>query len=358
MALRVLRFLLQAALLLPPAALAAVSAVTWLELSKPQSLALSKGQTRAVACVSPVSDGGGPLSRVFLETAIEVEYAAKSAIPLFGVKGKSSDDAHENVARWVRRVLLKQPQATETAVVNELVESTRSGSSSNVVRDLVSSCPSPLFPSTSSTCSLTFSSTGTACVSVSVQGNEETRSCTVTATRRNLRPRYLVCLALCLLFIYVSHPVSKSKIAQYLIGAAIFTIIGLLLLVLNFDRLLAGKKAPRSLLFLLSSSAAYAAAVAFFFDAIAQLAVAYWEIFVLYLGLSSLCGAFVVRLARSREDTKHSYRVASKWTLRAVAVVLGYNAFPSPLVASSFLASLAVAWLAHSLFKFAGKSSK
>lgn len=299
----------------------------------------------------------------FLETTLEMhaEGAKRSSFPFFSVRGKSTDDFHLNVGMLIQRTLLE-----ETPNIAESVDK------SSLLRDLLSSCPSPidfkipLGPSDSTAvCRMTFSSMGTPCVSIPARasgggGSSDIPSKVTIAVKQAVNLNYAYNLGLCLLFLYAATELSEHKTFQYATGMALFVAAGLLLVVIYMDKIFGLKNAKaRTTVFLVTSSAVYATSFAYFLQSmLRRLLVDYWELVAMYIAAMSLLSILFTRFMRSKEETKHFFRISAKWFMRSVALVAGYNAFPSPLSAMIFLFSLSAAYAVHWCGKWLGKSSK
>ena len=340
--------------------------VVELELNEPTAVTLLS--TRRVVCFEggsgqPTGQPSGKPTRqppiawhfasLFLETVIMVDFH-DTPPPMFGVRSRSSDDLHDQISRVIRGAL-----GTEKRVqsVSEIVDSTSLG------RDIVSSCRSPLWRlSKGASCEMTFSSSGLSCVSLPESSQAKVTTLTVTASRRNFRARYIMNLGLCLFLLYFANALAKSKVVQYSIGCAVFVCAGLLVLLFSVERLL-GKKAHsvsasvRSSLIFLAVSGMYVTAVTTFSEIIVKFCVDFWELAALYTAFSGFVGCVMVRWLRSQDDTKHLYIVTSKWVMRFVALIAGYNAFPSPTTSGCFLLALGFAWILHWSSKNLGVSS-
>lgn len=327
-------------------------------LNKRHTVCIEKGQ-QEVNIINALA----PL-QWFLETKVDISIPANADFPFYSFKAKSHDDLHDSVATIIRSNLLKLDSSKHS--LHENIDK------SSLVRDMLSSCKSPISwnlnwpmsrsaPSDSN-CHLTFSSMGTICISLP-SASETCSSITIKVSQaQNLR-RYFINLVMCQFLLFAAEEFSKYKSFQYLLGIALFTIAGLLILILNSDRMLGfgglRKNSNRSVVYAVSSSALYVASIIYVLQTTPTTALTeYWELVLTYFTVMGLTGGFVVRWMRSREDTKHFYRIASKWILRTVAIVFGYNSFPSPLTAVLFLSSLSSAWLVRIAFKKLGKKQK
>lgn len=329
-----------------------------LKLNEPTIVELKS--TRRVVCLEPSWPilGFRHFASLFLETVIIVDFR-DTPPPMFGVRSRSSDDLHDQISLVIRGALGAYSRAHS---VSEIVDST------SLARDIVSSCRTPLWGlAKGSRCEMTSSSSGISCVSLpELSLARQDKTVTVTATRRNFRARYLINLGLCLFLLYFADPLAKSKVVQYSIGSAVFVFAGLLVLLFNIQRFLPEKRADsgssvsaglRSSLIFLAVSGMYVTAVTTFSEMIVKFCMDFWELAALYTATSGFVGCCMVRWLRSRDETKHLYKVTSKWVMRFVALVAGYNGFPSPTTSGCFVLALGFAWVLHWSSKNLGISS-
>jgi len=328
-----------------------------LKLNEPTIVELKS--TRRVVCLEPSWPilGFRHFASLFLETVIIVDF--RDTPPMFGVRSRSSDDLHDQISLVIRGALGAYSRAHS---VSEIVDST------SLARDIVSSCRSPLWGlAKGSRCEMTSSSSGISCVSLpELSLARQDKTVTVTATRRNFRARYLINLGLCLFLLYFADPLAKSKVVQYSIGSAVFVFAGLLVLLFNIQRFFPEKRENsgssvsaglRSSLIFLAVSGMYVTAVTTFSEMIVKFCVDFWELAALYTATSGFVGCCMVRWLRSRDETKHLYKVTSKWVMRFVAIVAGYNGFPSPTTSGCFVLALGFSWVLHWSSKNLGISS-
>jgi hypothetical protein len=98
-------------------------------------------------------------SYLFDEVLIHVNETRGNKLPWYSVKGVSSDDLHSHLEDFVHLVLSKMGMHRER-------EEKAPYEKSSIVRDMVSSCPNPLYSPSRSECTMRFSSIGTACVRI------------------------------------------------------------------------------------------------------------------------------------------------------------------------------------------------
>lgn len=140
------------------------------------------------------------LIAIFDQVTVVVE-APDFDFPWHGIKGVSTDDLHRH---------------TEALVYNAFGETSANQlefdpkKSQGLVRDVLSSCPSPLFSTNRRKCTLTFSPYGTSFVSIF----PKSRVTVSIFSERKFNPTFLVVLASGILLFLLAHQLSKSKIFQ------------------------------------------------------------------------------------------------------------------------------------------------
>lgn len=159
----------------------------------------------------------------------QVNIVVKSSEPFnwHSVRGVSSDDFHSVIEEFVfgfflspeEKLKLKAKHNSEDLVFEK----------TSMVRDLVSSCPSPLAYQYN-TCNMQFSPYGRACVSIKSDKSIHVQIDTFFGFNFRRLLHLLAGLALLIL----SHTLSKSKIFQYSTGSFLFMIAGLLVIAYIF----------------------------------------------------------------------------------------------------------------------------
>ena len=149
--------------------------------------------------------------------------------PWHSVSVLSTDDFHQHVQNLLGRLW-----GIETSELDLYDQDTTFGLSlSNWLRDVVSSCPSPLFSSNRRRCSMTFSPYGEACVTLRTTD----KSMKVRASlQRRFEIRYIYALVVGILALWMANEFSKSKVFQYLVGSTAFFVGGVFILGLMTGR--------------------------------------------------------------------------------------------------------------------------
>jgi hypothetical protein len=152
-------------------------------------------------CSSQIS--GFNIASIFHELSINVVAPNDYKFPWHSVKGLSTDDFHANTESFVLSLFgTEDEKARKVSPVVEFPQS--------FVRDIVSACPSPVFHSVRSTCSMGFSPFGEACVQLRTDAPVR-----ITATSEKKFNILLPVNMLCGLgLIYLSQPLSKSSVFQ------------------------------------------------------------------------------------------------------------------------------------------------
>jgi hypothetical protein len=282
-------------------------------------------------------------------TVVGIEFPPGVEFPYYSFKGKSVDDFHDNLGNLIRRSWGERVDG-ETELIQSI---DGGGSSGKLLRDLLSSCPSPLYGTVSSACRFSFSTIGTACISLPAASGVLTVS-----VSQIFNVQCVLNVALAAFFFYAASAWSKHKVVQYILGVFSFVVAGALVLVVSFLLRSTLLNKSRTTLILISSALYLSALVAFLKSILRLLLVEYWEIFLSYFVVSGLMGGLCVRWCLGSDATKHVYRVATKWAMRFAGVVLLYNATPSPSIGCAANLALAIVWLSIWLAKYLGRSSR
>ena len=290
------------------------------------------------------------LRNFFEMTVVGIEFPPGVEFPYYSFKGKSVDDFHDNLANLIRSSWGESAVDGETELIQSI---DGGGSSGKLLRDLLSSCPSPLYGTVSSACRFSFSTIGTACISLPAASGVLTVS-----VSQIFNVQCVLNIALAAFFFYGASAWSKHKVVQYILGAFFFVVAGALVLVVSFLLRSTLLNKSRTTLILISSALYLSALVAFLKSILRLLLVEYWEIFLSYFVVSGLMGGLCVRWCLGSDATKHVYRVATKWAMRFAGVVLLYNATPSPSIGCAANLALAIVWLSIWLAKYLGRSSR
>lgn len=264
--------------------------------------------------------------------------------PFHSIRGVSTDDSHAHFSSLANSIINKiHPTKESASSMNEQTPlaqqvSYTSNFIRNFIRDIFSSCPSPLFGHSSRhRCVMSLSPYGAASVSVRPKASE---SIVIQATtQKQFMFQYLIYIVMAILFLLFSDQFSKSKIFQYSCGMITFVVVGLALILLS----LTGTVKPKSTIIQNASlftllTGAYGASLVWFLQSYLSLILAeFWEFTAIYVLLFSFFGAWTVRYIRSNQHTKHVFRVMVKWMIRAVGLYLLFNASASPAVSWTYM---------------------
>lgn len=280
------------------------------------------------------------LSNYFVQTTVSVQ----SNFPLrwYSVRGKSTDDFYSMMrATFFRYVLgIKEDEERELMKTRDLVEGY------GYLRDMFSSCPSPLFDSPELTkCKMRFSPVGEPCVVIDVEGSLSKGSKVrkpeiVIETKQSFNRRGFIMLLIGLTLIKLSKELSKSKTVQYLVGAVTFVVIGFLVIGWNIaSRMLTERETKkgdnRKMNIGLALLGAYGVSVIYFLRThLRAMLLIYWEFTLLYVILMSTTGCFFVYMMRSRRESKNVFRVVGKHVARLVGLIALFHSSSSPLAST------------------------
>jgi len=326
--------------------------------SKSVSLSPKDGDTSIVFEVNSPQEQQHKLSpfiSIFFRLAVDISGENTDGslyrFPFHSIRGISSDDSHSHFNKLFQSMMRKVRPSTSTSTVhieeqpelaaNPILVTQASIVSNfirNFIRDIFSSCPSPLFGhSHRHHCIMSLSPYGTASISIQPQNRD---SIVVQASARyEFMPQYLFYILIAVLFLLFSDQFSKSKIFQYCCGMITFISLGLVLIVLS----LTGTVKPKSTiiqnmsLFTLLTSTYGATLVYFLRSYLSVLLVEFWEFTVCYVLIFSCFGAWVVHYIRSNQHTKHVFRVSVKWMIRSIGLYLLFNASASPTVSWTYM---------------------
>ena len=121
------------------------------------------------------------------------------------VKGKSTDDFHSNIKYLV--FTLFQVEEEEKITDDSKIPNLQS----SFLRDILSSCPTPLFSKDLQSCKLSFSTLGVPCVSISSQDMDLPIQ---IITKKEFDSKYIINLLVGLLFLFIADTLSGSGIFQ------------------------------------------------------------------------------------------------------------------------------------------------
>ncbi len=287
-------------------------------------------------------------------------------MPWMSVRGISGDDFFLNL----QNLMWKSVFGLNEDQINQLKEVREDIDGYGFLRDLVSSCPSPIYQTRDGNCLMQFSSMDEACIEITLGGDgsdeEEMKykpkKITVTAMKE-INTRGILFFIISILFFYYCHELSKSKICQYIAGMITFITAGILLGIVWLMSKLGAKdrngERKLNLPIVGAVTATYGWGLMHFMTSfLRQAMVLYWEFTLGYIVIMAICGVIFVRMLRANETTKHVYRVTAKWALRIIGVVFLYNSSASPLAASANLLVFSLYYLYMQALKWGIGSKK
>ena len=249
------------------------------------------------------------------------------ALILSKVKGISTDDFHAHL-QWFANTLLTR---RERKAVLDKEKSRRDlpqlkDLSGDGIRDLLSAAPSP-WNSNREFVEMSLSTYGVACISVKAEWYNQQ----FTVTHRvELNRQLILNFIIGAIIIIVSKEVAKSKYFHYLSGSAIFIAFGGLLATLYLVSIF-NKKGSNKFFGILLTVGGYGISVAWLvFNRIRSLLMDYIEIVFIYCGIMAGVGIFFTSRLRSGEN-KPAFRLAVKFLIRFIALVVLYNSTASPM---------------------------
>lgn len=139
----------------------------------------------------------------FHDLLVDIELlSTEITFPWYSVKGVSKDDFEIQIEKFLHQLFKDK---NETYVEMELYQ--RKG----FLRDILSSCPNPIFSSNKIECQMRFSPLDTACVLITPLPSENFVNIKVSL---NFNYQYLIWLVIGLFLLLTAHEVSKSKLFQ------------------------------------------------------------------------------------------------------------------------------------------------
>jgi hypothetical protein len=137
----------------------------------------------------------------------------------------------------------------------------------------------------------------------------------------------------------------------------VFVIGGILVGLLSVTGTISTKKklVQNTSLLALFTGAYGATLVWFLREHVSRIMIDFWEISIAYVIITSGLGFLFVRFIRSNENTKHVFRVTTKWALSVTGAWLVFNASASPTLSLIYASSLLIFYLLHALHKSAVK---
>ncbi len=304
------------------------------------------------------------LGNYFVQTTITVQ----SNFPLnwYSVRGKSTDDFYTMIKSTFFRHIFRIDEEEE----RELMKTRDALEGYGFVRDLFSSCPSPLFGRPEQTkCSMRFSPVGEPCIMLDMEkslskGSKAKKPEVVIEVNRGFNRRGFIFLLIGLAFMKLSKELSKSKTVQYIVGAVTFVTVGILIVVLSIVSRLLPDKEPqkgdnRKINIGLALSGVYGVSGIYFLRAyLRSMLMVYWEITLLYVVVMSIAGLTFVYLMRSRSESKNVYRVVGKHLARLTGLFAVYHSSASPLASTITIMGSLLSYVRYKALKKTSKPSK
>ena len=299
------------------------------------------------------------LANYFVRTTVTVQ----SNFPMtswYAVRGISSDDFYGLIKSTIFRYVFRMDEEDEM----DIMKTRDSLEGYGFIRDLFSSCPSPLFHTPEQTrCSMAFSSVGEPCVTLDMeesirQGPNKVKNPEVTIkVTQNFNRRGFILLLIGLTLLKMSGELSKSKTVQYIFGALSFIIMGFLIISLKVTSKFVTKREPREgdnrkmTLGLLLSGVYVSTGIYFLKTHLRKMLIVYWEMSLIYVIVMSLAGTGFVYFMRSHEETKHVYRVVGKHLTRAVGLFALYFSSASPLASTLAMIGSLISYVRYKTLK-------
>ena len=297
----------------------------------------------------------------FQEIDIDIKVVNSPDLPYYSVKGISSDDFHNIVQDFLMKIfnIDKADDNNNIKGDEKQIVDLFNPSTDNILRDILSACPSPLFAQNRDSCVMSFSPYGRACVGVATGKNINT----AVKARLRYNPVLPILLAIGIFFLFSATLLSNSKIFQYVLGMVLFILLGTMMIIIQIYKFSSKRlfkhdsKLSWSVLTFLFSS--YGGAVVWILRKNMKfLIITHWEFTLSYIVIFGLLGLGATRWMRSYDDTKHVLRVTVRWIIRILALILLYNSSASPLISITLILLFFVIYIIRTLFKFAGSSKQ
>mmetsp|Transcript_25965 Transcript_25965/g.24819 ORF Transcript_25965/g.24819 Transcript_25965/m.24819 type:complete len:372 (-) Transcript_25965:24-1139(-) len=284
---------------------------------------------------------------VFNRLSIEV-ITNKYQFPWHSIKGISSDDSHTNI-----ETAMYQYFGTEEENYSRIKDNFPEGFHQSFLRDILSSCPSPIFSTNRSHCFMTFSPYGDACIQIKTDQSVDM----IVNTENKFNIKLPLFLLAGFVLLHLSHIFSKSSIFQYTAGAVIFNLGGILVLSLILSKkVLFGKKdlsytQLTGMTALLTGS--YGATVVWFLKSYFRIICLKYAEFLMIYSITMACFGFIfIRFLRGISERKHFLRISVKWFLRIIGTIFIYSSSASPMVASVYVLLLLMYYIVYVISKW------
>jgi hypothetical protein len=144
---------------------------------------------------------GFEIDSAFRELLITVVAPNTTHFPWHSIRGVSTDDAHAHIQTIVLSLMGVDLNDKETHKPYQI---------QSFLRDILSSCPSPLFSHNRNICNMRFSPFGTACITISPESNHVVTITTVEHFNKNLVYNLIVGASL----LFFANYLAKSKLFQ------------------------------------------------------------------------------------------------------------------------------------------------
>ena len=141
-----------------------------------------------------------PTSSLFTDLVIEVVSIGNKPFKWHSIKGVSNDDFHTHLDNGIHNLFH----------MNASDESAEPYLKYSLLRDILSSCPSPIYSINKNVCAMRFSTLEKSCVTVE-------SSCTLTIVveaREQYNYNYLILLTIGIAIILLHHRLAESKMFQ------------------------------------------------------------------------------------------------------------------------------------------------
>ena len=240
------------------------------------------------------------------------------------VKGISTDDFHAHLQWFANTLLTRSKRKATLEKASSLPQ--LNDISGGGIRDLLSASPAP-WNSNRELVQMSLSTYGTACISVHAEWYNQQ----FTVTHHvELKSQLIMNFILGAIIIIVSKEVAKSKYFHYISGSAIFIALGGLLATLYLVSIF-NRRGTNKFFVTFMTVSGYGISVAWLiFYRIRELLMDYIEIVFIYCGTMAAIGFFFTSKLRSGEN-KPSFRLAVKFLIRFIALIVLYNSTASPM---------------------------
>ena len=295
----------------------------------------------------------------FQEIDIDIKVVNSPDLPFYSVKGISSDDFHNIVQDFLMKIFNIDKADNNNNIKGDEMQIVDlfNPSTDNILRDILSACPSPLLSQKRDQCIMSFSPYGRACVGIKTGKNINT----IVKARLRYNPLLPMLLAIGAFSLFSATLLSNSKIFQYLLGMTLFIVLGCCFMVIQIYKFTMKRywknESQLSWSFLLLLFTTYGGTVTFLLQKnLKFIIITHWEFTVIYIIVFGLIGLFATRMMRQYEESKHILRVTVRWFIRILALILVYNSSASPFVSLAMILVFFIFYIIRALFKFVGTS--